>query len=42
MLALRAKLTAGIFLVLPCRAVLNSVTQFALVDAFDVTLASLK
>ena len=45
MLALRAeldKLTAGVFLILPCRAVLYSVTQFALVDAFNVTLASLK
>ena len=45
MLALRAeldKLTAGIFLILPCRAVLYSVTQLALVDAFDVSLASLK
>ena len=45
MLALRAeldKLTAGIFLILPCRAVLYSVAQFALVDAFNVTFASLK
>ena len=45
MLALRAELdqlTAGIFLVLPGRAVLHSVAELALVDALDVPLASLE